>query len=102
MEVDNAWLWNILRTNEAYFHRQGSFNTQNCRILLREDPFQMLPLPLHSPKITVWCGFTVALIVNPFFCEAICPSGPVTCTVNGACHESLLRNQLIPALQQRG
>ncbi|GBM38221.1 hypothetical protein AVEN_8282-1 [Araneus ventricosus] len=30
------------------------------------------------------------------------PSGPVTCTVNGTRCKSFLRNQLIPALQQRG
>ncbi|GBM33941.1 hypothetical protein AVEN_79834-1 [Araneus ventricosus] len=30
------------------------------------------------------------------------PSGPLTCTVNGTRYESLLCNQLIPALQQRG
>ncbi|GBM93967.1 hypothetical protein AVEN_106933-1 [Araneus ventricosus] len=75
---------------------------KNCRIRARENPFQMQPLPLHSQKVTVWCGFTAAFIVGPFFFEEIDPSGPVTCTVNGTHYESLLRNQLIPALQQRG
>ncbi|GBM29950.1 hypothetical protein AVEN_167430-1 [Araneus ventricosus] len=32
MEVENAWPWNILWTDEAHFHLQGSANTQNCRI----------------------------------------------------------------------
>ncbi|GBL74144.1 hypothetical protein AVEN_231033-1 [Araneus ventricosus] len=48
MEVDNAWPWNILWTHEAHFHLQGSVNTQNCRIWVRENPSQMQPLPLHS------------------------------------------------------
>ncbi|GBM57890.1 hypothetical protein AVEN_52402-1 [Araneus ventricosus] len=43
-----------------------------------------------------------AFIVGPFFFEEIVPSGPVTYTVNGTRYEYLLRNQLIPALQQRG
>ncbi|GBM13561.1 hypothetical protein AVEN_266909-1 [Araneus ventricosus] len=30
MDVDNAWPWNILWTDET--HLQGSVNTQNCRI----------------------------------------------------------------------
>ncbi|GBL73476.1 hypothetical protein AVEN_159472-1 [Araneus ventricosus] len=64
--------------------------------------FQMQPLPLHSQKITVWCGFTTAFIVGTFFFEQIGPSHPVTYTVNGTRYESLLRNQLIPAPQQRG
>ncbi|GBO17555.1 hypothetical protein AVEN_121746-1 [Araneus ventricosus] len=61
----------------------------------------MQPLPLHSQNVTVWCGFTAAFIVDTFFSEEIGPSGPLTCTVNGTRYESLLRNQLIPALQQR-
>ncbi|GBN13816.1 hypothetical protein AVEN_182781-1 [Araneus ventricosus] len=61
----------------------------------------MQPSPLHSQKVTVWCGLR-AFIVGPLFSEEIGPSGPVTCTVNGTRYESLLRNQLIPALQQRG
>ncbi|GBL90779.1 hypothetical protein AVEN_215520-1 [Araneus ventricosus] len=81
---------------------QGSVNTQNCRIWARENPFQIQPLTIHSQKVTKWCGFTAAFIVDPFFFEEIGPSCPVTCTVNGTHHESLLRNQLIPALQQRG
>ncbi|GBN06504.1 hypothetical protein AVEN_202351-1 [Araneus ventricosus] len=59
-------------------------------------------MPLHSQKVTVWCGFTAAFIFGPLFLEEIGLSGPVTCTVNGTRYESLLRNQLIPALQQRG
>ncbi|GBM51964.1 hypothetical protein AVEN_194259-1 [Araneus ventricosus] len=62
----------------------------------------MQPSPLHSQKVTVWCGFTATFIVGPFFFEEIGPSGPVTCTDNGTRYESLLCNQLIPELQQRG
>ncbi|GBO42642.1 hypothetical protein AVEN_256411-1 [Araneus ventricosus] len=39
MEVDNEWPWNLW-TDEAHFHLQGSFNTQNCRIWAIENPFQ--------------------------------------------------------------
>ncbi|GBL95165.1 hypothetical protein AVEN_110553-1 [Araneus ventricosus] len=100
MEVDNAWTWDIFRTDETHFHLQGSVNTHNCRIWARVNPFQMQPLPLHSQKVTVWCGFTAAIIVGLFFFEEIGLSVSVTCTVNGTRYESLLRNQLIPALQQ--
>ncbi|GBM04510.1 hypothetical protein AVEN_197911-1 [Araneus ventricosus] len=101
MEVHDAWPWSILWTDEAHFHLQGSVNTKNCRIWARENPFQMQPLPLHSQKVTVWCGFTATFIVGPFFFEDFGPSCPVTCTVNGR-YESLLSNQLIPTPQQRG
>ncbi|GBM78326.1 hypothetical protein AVEN_27926-1 [Araneus ventricosus] len=36
MDVDNAWPWNILWTDGAHFHLQGSVNTQNCRIYGQE------------------------------------------------------------------
>ncbi|GBN98930.1 hypothetical protein AVEN_80373-1 [Araneus ventricosus] len=85
-----------------HFHLQGSVNTQNCRIWARENTSQMQPLPLHYQKGTVWCGFTAAFIIGSFFFEEIGNSGPVTCAVNGTRYESLWRNQLIPALQQRG
>ncbi|GBL94313.1 hypothetical protein AVEN_16829-1 [Araneus ventricosus] len=67
MEVINAWPWNILWTDEAHFHLQGSVNTQNCRIWARANPFQMQSLPLHSQNVSVWCGFTATFIVSPFF-----------------------------------
>ncbi|GBM38563.1 hypothetical protein AVEN_71672-1 [Araneus ventricosus] len=102
VEVDNAWPWNFLWTDEAHFLLQGTANTQNCRIWARENPFQMQPLPLRSQKVTLWCGFTAAFIICPFFFEETGFSCPVTCAVNGTCYESLFRNQLIPALQQRG
>ncbi|GBN61204.1 hypothetical protein AVEN_71519-1 [Araneus ventricosus] len=63
------------------------------------------------PNVTIASSFSkghcvvwvyVAFIVGSFFFEDIGPSGPVTCTVNGTRYEPLLRNQLIPALQQRG
>ncbi|GBL79395.1 hypothetical protein AVEN_92582-1 [Araneus ventricosus] len=98
MEVDIAWSWNILWTDKAHFHLQGSVNTQNCRTWARENPFQMQPLPRHSQKVTVWCRFGAAFIVGPCVFDEIGPSGPVTCTVNGTRYESLLRNQLFPAI----
>ncbi|GBN84402.1 hypothetical protein AVEN_180566-1 [Araneus ventricosus] len=83
MEVDNALPWNILCANEAHFHLQGFVNTQNCRIWANANSFQMQPLPLHSQKVTVWCGFTAVFIVGPFILEDVGSLVPVTCTVNG-------------------
>ncbi|GBL78608.1 hypothetical protein AVEN_65197-1 [Araneus ventricosus] len=104
MKVDNALPWNILWTDKAHFHLQDSVNTQYCRIRAKENPFEMQPLPVHSQKVTVWGGFTAAFIVGLFFFffEEIGPSGNVTCTVKRTRYESLLPNQLVPALQQYG
>ncbi|GFW57270.1 uncharacterized protein TNCV_541841 [Trichonephila clavipes] len=32
LEDDPEWPWNILWTDEAHFHLDGSVNTRNCRI----------------------------------------------------------------------
>ncbi|GBM93480.1 hypothetical protein AVEN_215363-1 [Araneus ventricosus] len=47
-------------------------------------------------------GFTASFIVGPFVFEEIDRWGPVTCAIHGTRYESLLHNQLIPALQERG
>lgn len=101
MDVDVAWPWNILWTDEAHFHLNGVVNTQNCRIWAKANPMGMHALPLHSPKVTVWCGFTSSFIIGPFFFEELRPGGPVTVSVNATRYKSLLENDVIPALQQR-
>lgn len=101
MEVDNDWPWKILWTDEAHFHLTGYVNTQNCRIWATENPRATNPVPLHPAKVTVWCGFTASFMIGPYFFEETGALGPVTVTVNGQRYESLLRNDVIPALQQR-
>ena len=50
----------------------------------------------------MWCGSTAPFIIAPYFLEQTGASGPVTATVTGQRFASLLRNHVIPALQQRG
>ena len=35
----------------------GAVNKQNCRFWCEENPKIIHEQPLHSPKLTVWCGF---------------------------------------------
>ncbi|GFX56520.1 uncharacterized protein TNCV_74661 [Trichonephila clavipes] len=51
LEVDPEWPWNILWTDEAHFHLEGSVY---CRIWETDNPHSILRVPLHSPKVTVW------------------------------------------------
>ncbi|GFV86879.1 uncharacterized protein TNCV_2198311 [Trichonephila clavipes] len=67
LEVDPEWPWNILWTDEAHFHLDGSVNTHNCRIWETDNPHSTLQVPLHSPKVTVWCGFSSSFILGPYF-----------------------------------
>ncbi|GFU79014.1 uncharacterized protein TNCV_308541 [Trichonephila clavipes] len=99
LEVDPEWPWNILWTDEAHFHLDGSVNTHNCRIWETDNPHSTLRVPLHSPKVTVWCGFSASFILGPYFFEELGAGGPVTCSITGQRYASLLRNKIIPDLQ---
>ncbi|GFX99875.1 uncharacterized protein TNCV_259121 [Trichonephila clavipes] len=89
LEVDPEWLWNILGTDEAHFHLDGSVNTHNCRIWETDNPHSTLRVPLHSPKVTVWCGFSASFIFGPYFFEELGAGGPVTCSITGQRYASL-------------
>ncbi|GFW44188.1 uncharacterized protein TNCV_3855491 [Trichonephila clavipes] len=52
VEGDASWPWKILWSDEAHFHLSGTVNTHT------ENPRTFQEIPLHSPKVTVWCGFT--------------------------------------------
>ncbi|GFU79430.1 uncharacterized protein TNCV_871991 [Trichonephila clavipes] len=81
VEVDASWPWKILWSDEVHFHLSGTVNIHNCRIWDTENPRTFQEIPLHSPKVTVWCGFTATFILGSFFFEETTRNGPVTCTV---------------------
>ncbi|GFU99503.1 uncharacterized protein TNCV_4763641 [Trichonephila clavipes] len=101
LEVDPEWPWDILWTDESHFHLEGSVNTHNCRIWESDNPHSTLQVPLHSPKVTVWCGFSVSFILGPYFFEELGAESPVTCSITGQRYASLLRNKIFPHLQAR-
>ncbi|GFV48877.1 uncharacterized protein TNCV_1342861 [Trichonephila clavipes] len=96
VEVDASWPWKILWSDEAHFHLSGTVNTHNCHILDTENPRTFQDIPLHSPKVTVWCGFTATFILGPFFFEETTRNGPVTPTVTARRYKNMLENLLHP------
>jgi hypothetical protein len=101
MDVDDAFPWKILWGDEAHFYMNGTVNTQNCRIWASEPPNVIHEIPLHSPNLTVWCGFTARFILGPYFFEELRPSGPVTCSVTAKRYLHMLETFVVPQLQQR-
>ncbi|GFW50757.1 uncharacterized protein TNCV_3443991 [Trichonephila clavipes] len=101
LEVDPECPWNIICTDEAHFHLDGSVNTHNCRIWETDNPLSTLRVPLHSTKVTVWWGFSASFILGPYFFEELGAGGSVTCSITGQRYASLLRNKIIPDLQAR-
>ncbi|UYV73778.1 hypothetical protein LAZ67_11000900 [Cordylochernes scorpioides] len=53
--------------DEAYFSLNREVNIQNSRIWATEIPRIFTEMPLHQPRVTVWCGFTSSFIIGPFF-----------------------------------
>ncbi|GFS81730.1 uncharacterized protein TNCV_2706731 [Trichonephila clavipes] len=103
MEQDPTWFFYILWTDEAHFSLHGDVNNHNCRIWATSNPREYTKKPLHSPKVTAWCGFTGSFILGPFFFETQCPvNGWITETVNAQRYLTLLRETVVPCLIQRG
>ncbi|GFW58546.1 uncharacterized protein TNCV_718461 [Trichonephila clavipes] len=96
VEVDASWPWKILWSDEAHFHLSGTVNTHNCRIWETENPPTFQEIPLHSPKVTIWCGFRATFILGPFFFEETTRNGRVTCTVTAGRYKNMLENATMP------
>ena len=56
MPQDDVFPCKIIFNNEAYFWLKGFANKQNKCYLSVEDPRVLHESPLHSQKMTVWCG----------------------------------------------
>ena len=46
----------LIMCDEAHFHLNNTVNKQNFRYWASENPRELHQRPLHSPKVTVWCG----------------------------------------------
>ncbi|GFX60177.1 uncharacterized protein TNCV_4533371 [Trichonephila clavipes] len=58
--------------------------------------------PMHPKKVTRRCGFIATFLIGPYFFEEIKPNGIQTCSVTVKRFHDLLRDFVIPELQQRG
>ncbi|GFS74576.1 DUF4817 domain-containing protein [Trichonephila clavipes] len=97
MGQDPTWVFNILWTDEAHFSLHGDVNNHNCRIWVTSNPREYTQQPLHSPKVTAWCGFAGSFIIRLFFLETQCPvNGWITETVNAQRYLTLLRKIVVP------
>jgi len=60
---------NLLMSDEANFHLSGSVNKQNFYYWSATNPIELHERPLHSSKVTVWCGISSFGIIGPYFFE---------------------------------
>lgn len=96
MECENVVL---LMTDEAHFSLDGYVNKQNCRYWAEENPRQLHQRPLHSAKVTVWCGVSKTGIIGPYFFEN---EREEAVTVTSERYVAMLRDFVLPQLQEHG
>jgi len=59
----------LIRSDEAHFHLNGTVNRQNFRYWAPDNPNILHERPLHSPRVTVWCGIGKCGVIGPYFFE---------------------------------
>jgi hypothetical protein len=91
IEGDPHLLENLVFSDEAHLHLSGEVNRHDFRYWSNENPHWHVGEPLHSPRVTVWAGIGHRGIVGPFF---------FTQTVNSERYLALLRDHVMPALNQ--
>jgi hypothetical protein len=90
-EVDPSFLKNLLFSDEAHFHLNGSVNRHNFCYWSTTNPAITHEQPLHSPRVTVWAAIGYHGVIGPFFLDG---------NVTGANYQELLQHSFLPAVQQ--
>ena len=65
-ELDPA---DIIFSDESHVHLNSSPNKQNSRLWRTKKPEIRVQVPLHSEKVTVWCGMNGTKVFGPFYFE---------------------------------
>ncbi|GBM86759.1 hypothetical protein AVEN_27526-1 [Araneus ventricosus] len=66
--ADNSRPLRIRWADEAHFSLTDNVNSKNCVHWAVSNPNDVVTLPLHEEKVTVWCGMTNA---SPHFFQKI-------------------------------
>ena len=88
----------LLMSDEAQFCLDGVVNRQNCRIWGTENPHATHEHEGQSPSVAVWCGAWAKGIIGPFFIE----EGNRPATLTGPRYIALIRDRVVPAIQNQG
>lgn len=87
----------LIMSDEAHFYLSGHVNKHNMRYWSADNPKELHPKPLHSPKVTVWCAVSTERIFGPYFFE---DNGGNTVTVTSDRYVDMLNNFFIPLLEE--
>ena len=59
----------IIFSGKSHIYFRSFMNKQNFKKLSRTKAEEVYEKPLHSPKVTVWCGVSSNRIYGPYFFE---------------------------------
>jgi hypothetical protein len=91
LEVNVPFLNNLLFSDEAHFHVNGTVNRQNFRYWSSSNPSFYAEEPLHSPRVTVWAAIGCQGVIGPVFVDG---------NITGASYLALLQQQFLPVAQE--
>jgi hypothetical protein len=86
-------------SDEAHFELSGSVNRQNMRYWSDNNPRRLHGKPLHSERITVWCGTSSVGNTGPYFVE---DENGRTATVTSDLYVHMLTDFVFSALRNLG
>ena len=83
---------NIAFSDEATFQLDGTLNRHNCRYWADANPHWVREDKSQYPqKLNVWAGILNNRVIGPFFIDG---------NLNAENYEAMLRNQIVPAIQE--
>ncbi|CAD5210227.1 unnamed protein product [Bursaphelenchus okinawaensis] len=91
LQNNEAFLEELVFSDESTFHIHGRLNCQNSRWWAKENLHWCVSEPLHSPKTNVWAAIGWNGVVGPFFIDE---------NINGARYLELLEQDVLPQLLQ--
>jgi hypothetical protein len=89
----------LIMLDESHFELSGHVNKQNMRYWSETNRQQLHEGPLHSARVTAWCGISASRIIGPYFLKE---NHGNTITVDLERYAKLLTNFLIPELHRFG
>jgi len=96
---DDGVINTFLMADEAHFHLSAYVNKQNYRYWAPENPQELHQRPLHSERLTVWCGIASFGVLGPYFFE---DNEGAAVTVTSEYYVAMLHNFCEPELRRRG
>ena len=101
MQVEEYYPLHNLWTDEAHYHLDSAVNAQTCCIWGSTNPHSVQQQPLHSPYVTVWCGFTSNFVLGLYSFKDVTMNRFVRCRVTNAWYRRLLEDHVVLALRQK-